>query len=175
MLKRRFKWIMLEDRLSAWARRTPKQAALLLRTGCEVLLKRRVRPASDAQNRRPFQLRLASWPRLSVLLGGPRLERQAKTQGHTLDRIGRAPELFRRLFQRRRRLGQLHEPAVFLERPGLLRHNRNDPLASTKTKPPSGPMSLDGFAWVGPGLWGKPGAEMDMRSVRLRNKQRGLS
>lgn len=36
------------------------------------------------------------------------------------------------------------------------------------------PCSLDGFAWVGPGL-GEPGAEMDKQSLRVRNKQRGLS
>jgi hypothetical protein len=47
-------------------------------------------------------------------------------------------------------------------------------LFDTMTKPPSDPCSLDGFAWVGPGL-GEPGAKMDMRSARLRNKQRGLS
>jgi len=36
------------------------------------------------------------------------------------------------------------------------------------------PRSLDGSAWVGPGL-GEPGEEMDMRSADVRNKQRGLS
>jgi len=87
-----------------------------------------------------------------TLLAGLRLQRKAKPQGHALDRIRRASENFRRLFQWSRRLGQLHEPAVFLKRPGLARHNRNDPLVDTTTKPPSDPCSLDGFAWVGPGL-----------------------
>ena len=111
--------------------------------------------------------RLALLPRL-------RLQRKAKPQSHALDRVRRASENLRCLFQRSRRLRQLHEPAVFLKRPGLARHNRNDPLVDTTTKPPSDPCSLDGFAWVGPGL-GEPGAKMDMRSARLRNKQRGLS
>lgn len=48
-------------------------------------------------------------------------------------------------------------------------------LSQIQDKAAKRPMALDGFAWVGPGSWGKPGAKMDMRSVRLRNKQRGLS
>lgn len=79
------------------------------------------------------------FPRLAFLARF-RLQRKTKPQRHALDRIRRAPENFRRLFQRSRRLGQLHEPAVFLERPGLARHNRNDPLVDTRDKAAKRPM-----------------------------------
>src|SRR3954453_287711 len=100
--------------------------------------------------------------RLLALLADLRPERQTKSQGHSLDRVGRAPELFRRLFQRSRRLGQPHEPAVFLERPGLPRHNRNDPLASTERQCRQADHVARRPCLGGPCRWGKPGAEMDM-------------
>ena len=83
-----------------------------------------------------------------------RFQRKTKPQRHALDCIRGASENFRRVFQRSRRLGQLHEPAVFLERPGLARHNRNDPLVDTRTKPPSGPMFARRLCLGGAGLGG---------------------
>jgi hypothetical protein len=50
----------------------------------------------------------------------------------------------------------------------FLSHRHND-KAAKRTH-----VSLGGFAWVGPGL-GEPGAKMDMRLEKARNKQPELS
>jgi len=107
---------------------------------------------SMGQARTSVNCRARPARRTLALLGALGFQRQAETQGHALDRIGRATEKLRRLFQRSRRLGQLHQPAVFLERPGPARHNRIHPLVDTKTKPPSGPTFARRLCLGGAGL-----------------------